>query len=300
MRLFPSHIVTAVADGLDRLVEHLDVLAKGIADGDRRVSSAVTLARGIERLGAWHERSTRRPEYAAAWAASRASTFRCPDVPPRAAAAVARLPVAAPDRQIALLPSLSWADLFGADNDLSQAIDRLLTIVSISGDPLDDAVGEIERFDLSAEDAWTLSATAAAVVSRAAEYQDAEPDALFYYTGPCDGVMRPFCRQWIGRVLAYRDLRSLQGGQLPMPWLTGGGWECRHQWNRLSALSADGCLRDSGERMDHIREALRDVCAPAQPDVPISRLGRLTLSEARRAERFSRRFPPERNGNGLV
>lgn len=57
------------------------------------------------------------------------------------------------------------------------------------------------------------------------------PDTAEYrYEGPSDDRNRPFCAEWVGRVITKAELQTLTNddGQSAMIW--GGGWNCRHTW----------------------------------------------------------------------
>ena len=63
----------------------------------------------------------------------------------------------------------------------------------------------------------------------------------------------------IGKVFSRRAIDALDNGQLADPFLTGGGYNCRHVWMTLSSLSDSAALADTGERVAYVAEALADV-----------------------------------------
>lgn len=60
--------------------------------------------------------------------------------------------------------------------------------------------------------------------------------ALKYsYYGPDDKVTRPFCKRLIdavkeGKLFTRQQIEEMDNEQLPNPFLTGGGYNCRHTW----------------------------------------------------------------------
>jgi hypothetical protein len=56
---------------------------------------------------------------------------------------------------------------------------------------------------------------------------------VFMYAGPRDKLTRPFCRHLLENPDARytrEDIEKMDNRQLPNPFLTGGGYNCRHQW----------------------------------------------------------------------
>lgn len=48
--------------------------------------------------------------------------------------------------------------------------------------------------------------------------------------------MRPFCETWIGKVRTREAIAEIDNEQLPDSLVTGGGYNCRHRWARVSVL----------------------------------------------------------------
>ena len=70
----------------------------------------------------------------------------------------------------------------------------------------------------------SLTATAAAA---------AELD-LYLYTGPKDGITRPFCRALIGLVVDETQMSKLNNGQGKSVKISCGGYNCRHSWSPVT------------------------------------------------------------------
>jgi len=56
----------------------------------------------------------------------------------------------------------------------------------------------------------------------------------YLYTGPIDGITRPFCRQLVGRVFTKTQVQDLRNYQIEPPLVRGGGYNCRHTWAPVS------------------------------------------------------------------
>lgn len=85
----------------------------------------------------------------------------------------------------------------------------------------------------------------------------AAPDGQLYaFVGPVDGLMRPFCRAHVGRVYTRAEIEALDNGQLPNPFLTGGGYNCRHLWAPISRFDPAADLHGTGGRVEEVGTAL--------------------------------------------
>lgn len=60
------------------------------------------------------------------------------------------------------------------------------------------------------------------------------PDIVqrFVYEGPLDKLTRPFCRRLLQNNFPRKrgDIEKMNNGRLSDPFVTGGGYRCRHQW----------------------------------------------------------------------
>lgn len=56
----------------------------------------------------------------------------------------------------------------------------------------------------------------------------------YLYTGPLDGITRPFCRQLAGKVFTKSQVQDLRNYQIEPPLVRGGGYNCRHTWAPVS------------------------------------------------------------------
>jgi hypothetical protein len=94
---------------------------------------------------------------------------------------------------------------------------------------------------LSADEATTVATTlyqtAIGIAGQAAEGVHGLPTDAFLYFGPVDNWIRPFCLEHVGKVYTRRSIEQMDNGELPQPFLTRGGWDCRHKWIGISQVS---------------------------------------------------------------
>jgi hypothetical protein len=115
---------------------------------------------------------------------------------------------------------------------------------------------DIER---SERQARSLVDTAISIYSRKVE-EIVNPDAEAYlYIGPADAVTRPFCVQRVGKVYSRKAIDKMDNGQLANPFVTGGGYNCRHRWMALSRFSELRDLVNTGKRVPEIAAQLKRV-----------------------------------------
>jgi len=80
----------------------------------------------------------------------------------------------------------------------------------------------------------------------------------YLYTGPKDGITRPFCRQLINLVVSERQMSRLNNGQGLNVITSGGGYNCRHSWSPVS----EGFIKAAKLKRatdDDINEANKDA-----------------------------------------
>lgn len=98
----------------------------------------------------------------------------------------------------------------------------------------------IERFGVTVSEATTLAETLQQTYFRTVmaeqfaelEEQNGRLRVRYYYDGIRDDKNRLFCVKELNRErpLTRRQIERLDNGQLPNPFLTCGGYNCRHQW----------------------------------------------------------------------
>lgn len=62
---------------------------------------------------------------------------------------------------------------------------------------------------------------------------------LYLYTGPRDGITRPFCNVLINKVVSKEQMSALNNGQGLSVRSSGGGYNCRHSWSPVTQAFVD-------------------------------------------------------------
>ena len=158
---------------------------------------------------------------------------------------------------------LRLAELLDIAENVARAIQRAALDGTLGLRPVDRLILDVARvLDLSQRQARTIYDTAVSVFARQVEQvtSTGEADELFVYLGPVDDVVRPFCRQWVGKVRERAVIETLDNGQLPDVMRTGGGYNCRHVWKRVSRLDDELiAIAGTDERAPGIATLLRGV-----------------------------------------
>jgi hypothetical protein len=127
---------------------------------------------------------------------------------------------------------------------------------AILAEPLDVVVARIaERLDASIPQAVTEARTQIAEYDRAVTASVAEETGadLYFYTGPVDGITRPFCSELVGHVFTSEQVARLDNSQTDAsPIFSGGGYNCRHAWAPVSEALVDALSlpRGTDEQVD--------------------------------------------------
>lgn len=151
---------------------------------------------------------------------------------------------------------LRLADLL----DIGDGLTRQLASRALEGviglRPVDALVTDFAAAaGLSERQARSLYDTAVSMFTRQVEQLHASGDdsELFVYVGPFDSVIRPFCERHIGKVYDRKTIDAMDNGQLPNVFITGGGYNCRHTWKRVSVLDDELiALANTGTRAPEI------------------------------------------------
>jgi len=117
------------------------------------------------------------------------------------------------------------------------------SLFSVGGLPFRDLTSMIaDRLSVSLGDATTLAGTSLSTFYRgiaARGFEIIERDSTtteeamrYRYEGPVDKLIRPFCARLMKSQRTYtrEQITDMRNGQLPNPFVTGGGYNCRHQW----------------------------------------------------------------------
>lgn len=167
--------------------------------------------------------------------------------------------IAADDVRILALKQLAAIDLFGQGDGLSLEVWRTLSRGIFTGRHLADLLNDLaDTLDTELSTARTLYDTAVNVFSRQLEAMKAtgEPDEVFAYVGPRDDKTREFCDDIVGKVYMRTDIDAMDNGQLPDVFLTGGGYNCRHQWMAVSKYGDAYKLVGTDQRLPEYEQAI--------------------------------------------
>lgn len=137
------------------------------------------------------------------------------------------------------LKELRLADLLDISDDMAREIARITFEGMVALRQVDSLVLDIsDRLEVTQRQARTVYDTAVSTFARQVEQLNADgtDDELFVYVGPFDEKNREFCEARVGRVYERQAIDEMDNGQLPDVFLTGGGYNCRHTWKRVSVL----------------------------------------------------------------
>lgn len=166
------------------------------------------------------------------------------------------------EQRLAALQALKFTDLLGLGEELERALFRATARGVFSSAAPDRILADLAAIiDDSEAHIRTFYDTSVSIYTREVEALQATdaPETPFLYAGPIDAKTRPFCLRLVGKVLTREDIDALDNGQLDNPFLTGGGYNCRHQWVEVSRLSETADLAGTGERIPEYQEAVEDV-----------------------------------------
>lgn len=163
--------------------------------------------------------------------------------------ASAELGTVSPAR-LRVLAEIMRADMLGLGDALALRVWRTAVLALYTNRPAAELVGIVQKaLEVSRAQAQTIFDTQVSVVGR--QIIAAEPTSsarqAYLYVGPADGVVRDWCLEQLGMVRTQPAIEALDNGQLPNPFVTGGGYNCRHSW---LAVSDPGliALADTGQR----------------------------------------------------
>lgn len=161
--------------------------------------------------------------------------------------------------RLAALKALHFEDLLLDGDDLSRALWQA-TVRGIFGSRAPEAIlADLAAVIDDTEAAIrTLYDTGVSIFGRQVEAIQAgdDPATRFAYFGPIDEKVRPFCLEHVGKVYARAEIDALDNGQIDNVFLTGGGYNCRHQWMEVSKFSELYHLKG---RVPEMQQQLRDL-----------------------------------------
>jgi hypothetical protein len=94
------------------------------------------------------------------------------------------------------------------------------------------------------------------ITAAAAEAADM---SYYLYTGPMDGITRPFCRELINLVVSKAQMKRLNNQQGLSVLTSGGGYNCRHSWSpiTLGFIEAADLTKAKGTDITQANKAAR-------------------------------------------
>lgn len=164
--------------------------------------------------------------------------------------------------RILALKELARLDVIGQGDTIALAVWRTVMRGLFTQQDVNDLLDDLaDALDVELSEARTLYDTTVNVFGRQVEAMKAQPDDVFAFLGPADVKMRPFCRSRVGKVFTRAEIDSMDNGQLPNVFLTGGGFNCRHQFIAVSQLSELRALVGTDQRMPEVEAQLAQVPA---------------------------------------
>jgi len=163
--------------------------------------------------------------------------------------------------QIAAVRTIHLAELLGEGQRLTESLQRAAVRGVVGTTPRRRLLSDLARtIDRSEAQIATLYDTTVSIYGREVEAASATPGKAtrFVYLGPVDDKTRPWCLQYVGRVLNRQEIDGLDNGQIGPVFLTGGGWRCRHQWTEISQASELVSLHKSKGRLPEMQADIAD------------------------------------------
>lgn len=120
------------------------------------------------------------------------------------------------------------------DDTKATLMQSIVTGQKATLDDLLDGASERAAANIKTELNTALMSFNRAVQARKAEELGFD---LFIYTGPDDNVTRPFCEELLERdppIYTIEEINAMDNGQDLPVLISGGGYNCRHDWRPIS------------------------------------------------------------------
>lgn len=131
-------------------------------------------------------------------------------------------------RQIAAL------DLLAQGDEVATSLWRSLAQHLFTTRPTSEILADLaDALDESEGRIGTLFDTQVSIYGRQVEAlatEDLGPNQPYLFAGPIDDKTREFCLERVGKVFTRAEIDAMDNDQLPNPFLTVGGWNCRHSF----------------------------------------------------------------------
>lgn len=175
-------------------------------------------------------------------------------------AATALLPNAGP--MLDALRRIAAVDLLGQGDEAAIALWRALSTRLLTAQPIDEILaGLADALDKSEAQIRSLFDTLMTMYGRQVEAQATEDLGQaqpFLFVGPVDDVTREWCLNRVGRVFTRAAIDTMDNGQIPNVFLSGGGWNCRHSWIAVESEALRE-MAESGERVPEIADEVARI-----------------------------------------
>lgn len=137
-------------------------------------------------------------------------------------------------QRIAALAEIGRANLLGVAEDIATALNAAVSVWSLTVRNQDDILkGLAKVLDTNFNEVQTLFDTQVSIYGRqlqAMSTEDLGPEQAYLYVGPADGRTRDWCLERYGKVYTRDEIEAMDNNQLPNPFITGGGYNCRHSF----------------------------------------------------------------------
>jgi hypothetical protein len=164
------------------------------------------------------------------------------------------------DQRVQALKLLHETDLLDEGAELSRALWQAVTrgvfgSRSVGAILLDLA----DVIDATEPVIRTLYDTSVSIFGRQVEALQAgdDPETPFVFMGPADSKNREFCRERVGKVFTREQIDQMDNGQIDNVFLTGGGYNCRHQFIEVSKFSELNDYVGTDKRVPEIASLLK-------------------------------------------
>jgi hypothetical protein len=160
--------------------------------------------------------------------------------------------------RILALKRLAQMDVLGRGVEIAHTLWRALMMGIFSQRKPSDLMDDLaEALDVELYQARRLYDTTVNVFARQVEAMKSQPGDVYAFLGPADTKLRPFCLEHVGKVYTREQIDALDNGQIPNVFLTGGGWNCRHQFVAVSKVSELRELVGTDQRIPEVEQQLQ-------------------------------------------
>lgn len=165
------------------------------------------------------------------------------------------------------LTEIARIDLLAQGDEIAVSLWRSLSQYLLTTRPVNEILDDLaDALDESSATVRTLFDTQVSIYGRQVEHASTGalgPAQPFLYVGPIDDKTRDWCLARVGKVYSRAAIDAMDNGQLPNPFLTAGGWNCRHSWLAVESQELRA-LTDTGEAVPIYAEDVTRIRARQQ------------------------------------